>query len=232
MIERCKNRLFLMKIYKDQKIVLVMLGAPGAGKGTQAYYLSNILQIPQISTGNLLRENLSQNSTEQKTKQYINTGQLVPDQIVMNLLWKRLKEVDCQKGYILDGFPRTVSQAEMLDTMIHKTEFRLIVISLEVPDELIVERVSGRIICKKCGAPYHKITNPSTKEVCEKCGEQLIQRKDDTKIVVLERLKVFHQQTQPVKDYYAKKGDLVLIDGALPINKIHCQIKEKLESAL
>lgn len=197
------------------KTVFIMLGAPGAGKGTQAVRLSDQFGIPQISTGGLFREHLT-NKTPigQKAKEYMDSGQLVPDELVLDMLFERIAQPDCAKGYILDGFPRTIPQAEALDKRLNTKEAKIIVISLEVPDQVIVERLTGRIVCEKCGTPYHTVYSPPQKPgVCDRDGEKLIQRKDDTKEVVLERLKVFHEQTEPLKEFYNEKGNLLLVDG-------------------
>ncbi len=206
--------LFAMKPAEDPQTVLIMLGAPGAGKGTQAVRLSEKMGIPQISTGDLFRENLrNETPVGQKAKSYMDKGQLVPDEVVLDMLFERIKAPDCQAGYILDGFPRTIPQAEALDS---RLKGRVIAISLEVSDEVIVERLSGRIVCEDCGAPYHMVASPPKQEgICDRCGGKLIQRKDDTKEVVLDRLKVFHKQTEPVKAHYQAKGSLILIDGAV-----------------
>lgn len=208
--------LFAMGQSQNPQTVLIMLGAPGAGKGTQAIRLSESLGIPQISTGDLFRENLrNQTPIGQKAKEYMEKGQLVPDEVVLDMLFERLKSADCQKGYILDGFPRTIPQAEALDKRLASTQARVTAISLEVPDEVIIERLTGRIVCDKCGAPYHKVSSPPQKEgICDRCGGTLTQREDDTEAVVRNRLSVFHEQTEPVKEHYQKQGALVLVNGA------------------
>ena len=199
----------------DRQTVLIMLGAPGAGKGTQAIHLTETLGIPQISTGDLFRENLKNNTpVGQKAKSYMDKGELVPDEVVLDMLFERIKQDDCKKGYILDGFPRTIPQAEALDKRLKKAH--VVAISLEVPDEMIVQRLTQRIVCTDCGAPYHKTANPPKEaDVCDRCGGALIQRKDDTEAVVLNRLEIFHEQTEPVKTHYEKQGKLVLIDGSV-----------------
>lgn len=226
--------LFAMKPSENRQTVLIMLGAPGAGKGTQAVRLSEKMGIPQISTGDLFRENLrNQTPIGQKAKEYMDKGQLVPDEVVLDMLFDRLKAADCQKGYILDGFPRTIPQAEALDARLAKGDSRVIAISLEVPDEIILERLTGRIVCESCGAPYHKTASPPKNEgVCDRCGGKLIQRKDDTKEVVIDRLKVFHEQTEPVKAHYGKKGYLILIDGNLSKEQTISELDDSLKKAL
>ena len=191
---------------------LILLGAPGAGKGTQAEIISDHLQIPTISTGNIIREALK-SGTEMglKAKSYMEAGQLVPDEVVIGIIQERLAQADCQNGFILDGFPRTIPQAEALDRMGIVIDR---VIDIEVPDETITRRVSGRRACPGCGSTYHLDYKPSQVEgVCDRCGDTLVQRKDDQPETVLDRLKVYHEQTEPLKDYYAACGKLVIVEG-------------------
>ena len=191
---------------------IILLGAPGAGKGTQAEKICDYLKIPTISTGNIIRAALK-NGTEMglKAKSYMDAGQLVPDEVVIGIIRERLAESDCQNGFILDGFPRTIPQAEALDKMgieINK------VIDIEVPDETIVKRMSGRRVCEKCGASYHlEYKKPDKEGVCNLCTGTLVQRKDDHPDTVLSRLKVYHEETEPLKDYYANQGKLTVVDG-------------------
>ena len=191
---------------------LILLGAPGAGKGTQAEVICNKLSIPAISTGNIIREALSK-GTEMgiKAKSFIDAGKLVPDEVVIGIIKERLAKDDCKGGFILDGFPRTIPQAEALDAMgvvIDK------VIDIEVPDEKIVARMSGRRVCSSCGASYHlEYKKPEKEGICNICGSALIQRKDDHPDTVLDRLKVYHEQTEPLKDYYQKAGTLKIVEG-------------------
>lgn len=191
---------------------LILLGAPGAGKGTQAEVICNALKIPAISTGNIIREALSQ-GTEMglKAKSFMDAGQLVPDDVVIGIIKERLAKDDCANGFILDGFPRTIPQAEALDAMgivIDK------VVDIEVPDEKIAARMSGRRVCKACGASYHlEFKAPKTEGVCDACNGELIQRKDDAPETVLDRLSVYHSQTEPLKDFYSKKGILRIVEG-------------------
>ena len=191
---------------------LIMLGAPGAGKGTQAEKLSEHLSIPTISTGNIIREALKSGSEMgRQVKQYMDAGQLVPDEVVIGIIRDRLAEDDCQNGFILDGFPRTIPQAEALERMGVIIDR---VIDIEVADEVITRRASGRRVCPTCGAPYHVEYNPSKVEnVCDKCGDTLVQRKDDRPETVQERLKVYHDQTEPLKAYYAERGKLAVVEG-------------------
>ncbi len=192
---------------------IIFLGAPGAGKGTQAELISAKLNIPAISTGAIIREALKA-GTEMglKAKKFIEAGQLVPDEVVIGIIGERLGQSDCKDGYILDGFPRTVPQAEALDKMgitIDK------VVSLEVSDEKIIERMSGRRVCQDCGATYHTVYKPSSKgDICDKCGKALTMRADDAPEVVKSRLEVYHSATEPLKDYYAEAGNLALVYGA------------------
>lgn len=191
---------------------LILLGAPGAGKGTQAEVICEHLRIPAISTGNIIREALSA-GTELglKAKSYMDEGKLVPDDVVIAIIKERLSKPDCQNGFILDGFPRTVPQAEALDEMGVRIDK---VIDIEVSDEKIQQRLSGRRVCGACGSSYHILYKPSSQEgVCNKCGGALIQRKDDQPDTIEERLHVYHEQTEPLKDYYAKAGKLTVVEG-------------------
>lgn len=214
-------------------MVIIMLGAPGAGKGTQAVRLSEVHGLPQISTGDLFRENLKNNTPiGQKAKTYMDKGQLVPDEVVLEMLFDRLGKPDCKKGYILDGFPRTLAQAEALEKHLPKSA-RIVTLSLEVPDELILERLTGRLTCETCGAPYHKVACPPKKEgVCDRCEGTLIQRKDDNESVVKERLTVYHSQCEPLKEFYQKKGSLIYIDGSLSKDQTIAQIDASLAIAM
>lgn len=195
---------------------LILLGAPGAGKGTQAEYLSKRFSIPHISTGDILRENVK-NETElgKKAKEYMDKGLLVPDEIVIEIVKDRLSKEDCKNGFLLDGFPRTIAQAEALDKVLEELGQKIDkVLNIEVPDEKILERMSGRRICKNCGASFHVIYRPPQKEgVCDVCGGELYQREDDKEETVKKRLEVYHAQTQPLIDYYKAKGLLVVAYG-------------------
>lgn len=191
---------------------LILFGAPGAGKGTQASAISEALHIPTVSTGNIIREAIAKGTEAGlKARQYTEKGALVPDEIVVAMLSDRIAQSDCADGYILDGFPRTIPQAETLETM-GVTIDR--VISLEVDDGAIEERMSGRRVCPTCGESFHLKFNPPAKDgVCDKCGAALVQRVDDRAETVRERLNVYHAQTEPVKAFYEKSGKLVRIDG-------------------
>ena len=198
---------------------LILLGAPGAGKGTQAEILCDRLSIPTISTGNMIREALK-SGTEMglKAKAFIEAGQLVPDEVVIGIVRDRLAQDDCKGGFILDGFPRTIPQAEALDRM-GVTIDR--VVDINVPDEVITRRVSGRRVCLDCGNTYHIETKKPQKDgVCDRCGSTLVQRKDDQPETVEERLRVYHEQTEPLRDYYAAAGKLLVMDGQQGIQEI------------
>ncbi|MGI5959846.1 MAG: adenylate kinase [Massiliimalia sp.] len=191
---------------------LILLGAPGAGKGTQAEVICDHLKIPAISTGNIIREALK-NGTELglKAKSFMDSGALVPDEVVIDIIKERLAKDDCQNGFILDGFPRTVPQAEALDKMGIQIDK---VIDIEVADEKIMQRLSGRRVCQDCGASYHVDYKPSkTEGVCDKCGGKTVQRKDDHPDTIKDRLHVYHEQTEPLKEYYAKTGKLTVVEG-------------------
>lgn len=208
---------------------LILLGAPGAGKGTQAEIICDKLGIPSISTGNILREAVkNQTAAGLEAKSFMDSGALVPDAVVIAILKDRIAMADCQKGFILDGFPRTVPQAEALDEMgvvIDK------VIDINVPDAEIENRLSGRRVCEVCGASYHTENRPSAKEgVCDKCGGALIIRKDDKPETVKDRLAVYHAQTAPLAGYYEEKGKLFTIDGTQEIGFITEQLLKILEA--
>lgn len=191
---------------------IIMLGAPGAGKGTQAAVLCEKLNIPTISTGNIIREALK-NGTEMgmKAKSFMDAGQLVPDEVVIGIVKDRLQEADCQNGYILDGFPRTIPQAEALDEMGANIDC---VIDIEVKDEIIVNRLSGRRVCEKCGRPYHtESLKPKVEGVCDDCNGALVQRKDDQIDTIKNRLEIYHKETEPLVNYYKAQDKLVVIEG-------------------
>ena len=191
---------------------LILLGAPGAGKGTQAEMLVAKLQIPSISTGNMLREAIANGTALGKqVKQYMDEGRLVPDELVLGIVAERTAQPDCQKGFILDGVPRTLAQAEALDKMGVKIEH---VVSIEIDDAVIEGRMTGRRVCTKCGASYHIAANPPKQEgICDQCGSAVQIRKDDAPETVRNRLKIYHETTEVLKDYYAKQGKLRLVEG-------------------
>ena len=208
---------------------IIMLGAPGAGKGTQAKMIAEKYGIPHVSTGDIFRANIK-NGTElgMEAKKYMDQGQLVPDELTVKILLDRVAQDDCKNGYVLDGFPRTIPQAEALDTALkakgEKVDFA---IDVDVPDENIVNRMSGRRACLKCGATYHIVyAAPKTENVCDTCGETLVLRDDDKPETVSKRLKVYHEQTQPLIDYYTKQGVLKTVDGTCALDEVFKAIVE------
>ena len=202
---------------------IIMLGAPGAGKGTQAAVLCEHFGIPTISTGNMIREALK-NGTEMglKAKSFMDEGKLVPDEVVIGIVKERLSQDDCSKGFILDGFPRTIPQAEALDAALGKINEKMdYAIDVDVPDENIVNRMSGRRACLNCGATYHLISIPPKVEgICDRCGSEIVLREDDKPETVQKRLKVYHEQTQPLIDYYKNQGILKSVDGTQPMDEV------------
>ena len=208
---------------------IILLGAPGAGKGTQAEVITDRLGIPQISTGNIIREALK-SGTElgMKAKSYMESGALVPDEIVIGMLQERIAQDDCANGFILDGFPRTIAQAEALDSMGVVID---LVIDIDVPDEAIVSRLSGRRVCGTCGSSYHiEHKKPNAEGICDKCGGTLVQRKDDEPATVLERLRVYHEQTEPLEGYYRGTGKLRMVPGTGSVEEITAKVMEVLEA--
>lgn len=213
----------------ENKHIVILLGPPGSGKGTQAKEVAKTLDIPHISTGDLFRENLK-NGTDlgKEVKNYMDSGKLVPDQIVIDMLKSRIALPDSKNGYVLDGFPRSIPQAEALESVLSNQAYK--VINLQVSDEEVVKRIEGRRSCSECGAIYHKDSNPSKLgDVCEKCKGTLIQRSDDTREVVEERLKQYHAQTAPLIDYYAKKRKLTDVDGEQDPKKVFSDIMKILQ---
>lgn len=202
---------------------IIMLGAPGAGKGTQAKKITSRYSIPHISTGDIFRANIK-NGTElgKKAKTYIDQGHLVPDELVVDIVIDRVQQQDCADGYVLDGFPRTIPQAEALDKALAEMGQSIdYAINVEVPDENIVQRMSGRRACVNCGATYHIVYAPTKIEnVCDTCEGELILRDDDKPETVQERLNVYHEQTQPLIDYYTQQDKLVEVDGTIDIEKV------------
>ena len=195
---------------------IIMLGAPGAGKGTQAKQIADKYKIPHISTGDIFRANIK-NNTElgQKAKQYMDQGLLVPDELTCDLVMDRIKQDDCKNGFILDGFPRTIPQAEALNAALDKINEKMdYAINVDVPDENIVNRMGGRRCCLNCGATYHVVTIPTKVEgICDRCGSPVVLRDDDKPETVQKRLTVYHDQTQPLIDYYEKQSILKTVDG-------------------
>ncbi|MGI6118781.1 MAG: adenylate kinase [Bilifractor sp.] len=211
---------------------IIMLGAPGAGKGTQAKMISGEYGIPHISTGDIFRSNIK-NGTElgKKAKTYMDAGQLVPDELTCDLVVDRIAQDDAKNGYVLDGFPRTIPQAEALTNALNARGEKIdFAIDVDVPDDSIITRMSGRRACLSCGATYHVVYNPPKKEgICDVCGKELVLRDDDKPETVKKRLEVYHTQTQPLIDYYQKAGVLVKVDGTQEINAIFSEIRKLLE---
>lgn len=210
---------------------IILLGPPGAGKGTQAKMLVDRYAIPQISTGEILRDNLKlETALGLEAKKYMDQGALVPDEVVIGIVANRIAEPDCAKGYMLDGFPRTVAQAQALDKILAELKSGIDhVISIEVPEGDLMARLTGRRTCKNCGAGYHVVFDPpATEGVCGKCGGQLYQRDDDNETTVKQRLEVYNGQTQPLIDYYKDKGLLRPVDGQGKIPEIFDRIVEVL----
>lgn len=211
---------------------VVFLGAPGAGKGTQAAVVAEKLKLAHVATGDMFREAVK-NSTElgKVAQEYMQQGKLVPDELTIKMLEHRLAQDDCTRGVILDGFPRTVAQAEALDKMLEKNGRRLYrVVSIDVPDAELLKRLGGRWTCKQCGAVYHEVASPPKKAgVCDKCGGELYQRADDNVETIKQRLQVYHNQTAPLMDYYKKQGKLVAVDGTVTIENVTKQILEVLK---
>ncbi|MCR5005551.1 MAG: adenylate kinase [Clostridiales bacterium] len=207
---------------------LILLGAPGAGKGTQATRLAEHYSIPHISTGDIFRANLkAETPLGLKAKEYMDKGLLVPDELTVDLVMDRIAQEDCVNGYILDGFPRTLNQAAALDEKVAIDA----AVDVEVPDEDIVKRMAGRRVCPSCGEPYHTEWKVPKKEgICDRCGAELIIRKDDEPETVLKRLTVYHDQTQPLIDHYGKQDKLVAVDGTLSVEEVTNAIIAKLEA--
>lgn len=206
---------------------IIMLGAPGAGKGTQAKMIADKYGVPHISTGDIFRANIK-NGTElgMEAKKYMDQGLLVPDELTVRILLDRVAQDDCKNGYVLDGFPRTIPQVEVLDSELTKLGDHIdYAINVDVPDENIVKRMSGRRACLTCGATYHIEHVPPKKEgICDVCGSELVLRDDDKPETVKNRLNVYHEQTQPLIDFYTEKGVLKTVDGTVPMEEVFAAI--------
>lgn len=210
---------------------LILLGPPGVGKGTQASSIVAEYGITHISTGDIFRHNIK-NETElgKKVKSYLDKGQLVPDELTIDLVWDRLSKDDCKKGFLLDGFPRTINQAEALQKGLEERGLKLDkVINIDVDKNILVKRLSGRRVCKNCGETYHIDNKPTLKDgVCDKCSGEVIQRADDNEKTVLDRIEVYEKQTFPLIDFYKNLGLILTVDGTLSIEDVFSQIKESL----
>lgn len=206
---------------------LILLGPPGAGKGTQAAQIVKKYNVPQISTGDIFRENIK-NGTElgMKAKSYMDKGELVPDSLVIEIATDRLTKDDCKNGFMLDGFPRTVEQAEALDAFLAKEGKKIdYVLDFDVPKDVLLKRITGRRVCKNCGATFHVTGMPPKKEgICDNCGSELIQRADDTVETAENRIEVYNKQTKPLLDYYDKAGNIVHFDGTMGLEKLFAEI--------
>ncbi|MUV38104.1 adenylate kinase [Lentibacillus sp. JNUCC-1] len=210
---------------------LILMGLPGAGKGTQAEKISEVYEVPHISTGDMFRLAIKEGTDlGKKAKSFMDQGALVPDDVTIGIVRERLQKDDCQKGFLLDGFPRTIAQAEALDVLLSELNKHIDhVIHIDVPQEKLVERLSGRRICPTCGRAYHVLYNPPAKEgICDYDGAQLIQRDDDQPETVKKRLSVNLEQTQPLLDFYKQKGELVAVNGDQAIDQVFADIQEKL----
>ena len=208
---------------------IIMLGAPGAGKGTQAIQIADKYGIPHVSTGDIFRANIKGGTAlGMEAKSYMDKGQLVPDELTVRILLDRVSNEDCKNGYVLDGFPRTIAQAEALDEAVTKLGEKVdFAINVDVPDENIVRRMSGRRACVKCGATYHiEHIPPKTEGICDTCGSELVLRDDDKPETVLNRLKVYHDQTQPLIDFYTAKGVLKSVDGTVDMKEVFTAITD------
>ena len=212
---------------------IIMLGAPGAGKGTQAKLIAEKYGIPHVSTGDIFRANIKEGTDLGKeAKEYMDKGQLVPDELTVRILLDRVSKDDCKNGYVLDGFPRTIPQAEVLDTEVAKMGDKIdFAIDVDVPDENIIRRMGGRRACLKCGATYHvEHIPPKTEGICDKCGSELVLRDDDKPETVQKRLEVYHKQTQPLIDYYSRQNILRTVDGTKEMNAVFSDIVRLLEA--
>lgn len=215
---------------KFTPLVVILLGAPGSGKGTQAKELGKALRIPHISTGDLFRENLSQNTElGKKVKSFMESGKLVPDSLVLDMLFDRVKKPDCRMGYLLDGFPRTIPQAEALEESLYN-KAKTLVLNLNVNDKSIINRITGRLTCSKCGNLHNKFFSPPKNDgKCDACGSDLIQRADDKLEIIEERLKVYHDQTEPLVSFYKERDVLHTVDGEMSPDKVFGELMKVCE---
>ena len=212
---------------------IIMLGAPGAGKGTQAKQIAEHYGIPHISTGDIFRANIKEGTDlGKKAKEYMDKGALVPDELTCDLVVDRIAKDDCKNGFVLDGFPRTIPQAEALEAALEKMGQSMdFAVDVDVPDDNIIGRMSGRRACLNCGATYHIVSIPPKVEgICDKCGEKLVQRDDDKEETVKNRLKVYHEQTQPLIDFYQERGILRTVDGTRPMEEVFSAIQAILKA--
>lgn len=214
----------------NEAIVVILLGPPGSGKGTQAVRLSQALAIPHISTGDIFRYNIkNQTLLGLKVKEFLDAGKLVPDSVTLEMLFDRLLQPDCQKGYLLDGVPRTVAQAEAVQKFLQKSPHRLVVFNLQIKDSEVIKRITGRRSCQQCGKIYHVETSPPKQEgICDTCQGTLILRSDDSEAVVQERLKAYYAQTRPVEEFYQKTHSVLDIDGAQNPDAVFVSMQNKL----
>ncbi|BBI17193.1 Adenylate kinase [Neochlamydia sp. S13] len=221
-----------MEMIMEKKLIVILLGPPGSGKGTQTKLLSQTLSIPQISTGDLFREHIKKNTVlGLKAKEYINAGHLVPDDLVLEMVNDRVELPDCSRGYLLDGVPRTLAQAERVSATLLK-DVNVIVFKLAVDHEMIIKRAVGRLICKQCGAIYNSFFSaPLRSGICDKCGQEaLYQREDDRLEVVKERLKVYNEQTMPLEEFYSQRYGIISINGENLPEKVFAELKSHIEA--
>lgn len=212
---------------------LLIMGPPGAGKGSQAAKIVSHFHIPHISTGDMFREAIkAETPLGVKAKSYIDAGELVPDDLTNAIVKERLMQPDCKDGFLLDGYPRTINQGVVLDEILHTLDKKIdAVLNIECSEDIIVKRIGGRIICRSCGATYHKINYPpKVEDVCDRCGGELYQRKDDNPETVKNRLAVYYNQTSPLLDYYRTKGNLINLDGTIEVDDLFVDVKQILEN--